>query len=66
MEATATTSLGVEGLYFDTAPGAIITLTASIGGMASGQFLFFVQKGQVNGGYTGTLTDPLMLEGATP
>ncbi len=34
--------------------------------MYDGSFLFFVQDGVVNGNYTGTITDPLMLEGKTP
>jgi hypothetical protein len=53
-------------VLFDTDPGATITLTATVGGLYNGQFLFWVQGGQVNGGYTGTVTDPLMLVGATP
>jgi hypothetical protein len=66
LEAVTNTTSNVEGVYFDTPPGDVITLEASIGGVESGQFLFFVQKGEVNGGFTGTLTDPLMLEGASP
>ena len=51
---------------FDTDPGAIITVDAAMGGIHDGRFLFFVQDGKVNGGYSGALTDPLMLEGTTP
>ena len=63
-QTTATTDL--DGIVFDTDPGAIITLDASIGGQHDPRFLFFVQKGKINGGFTGTLTNPLMLEGSTP
>ena|SRR5579883_2389484 len=66
LESQTTTSTGVDGVHFDTTPGAIITLDASVDGMHDGSFLFFVQDGQVNGGYQGTVTDPLMLEGKTP
>jgi len=64
--ATTTTSTTVQGMRFDTAPGAIITLSAALGGEYSGSFLFFVQDGKVNGGYKGTLTDPLELQSSTP
>ena len=66
IEATTTTSTNVEGVYFDTDPGVIITLDASVGGLEDGSFLFFVQDGKVNGGYTGKLTDPLELQGSSP
>ncbi len=66
LEAVTTTSTGTAGVNFDTTPGATVTLDAAIGGIHDGSFLFFVQKGQINGGFTGTLTDPLMLEGASP
>lgn len=66
IEATTTTTTTTDGIRFDTDPGAIITLDGSIGSVHDGSFLFFVQGGKVNGGYTGTLTDPLMLEGSTP
>jgi hypothetical protein len=39
--------------------GATITVTLS--GIANGSLLFFVQDGKVNGGYTGMISDPLML-----
>ncbi len=66
LEATSTTTTTTDGVRFDTDPGAIITLDASIGGVHDGSFLFFVQGGKVNGGFTGTLTDPLKLEGSSP
>ena len=68
MELDSATTTGAEahGVYFDTAPGAVVTLDAQIGGQEDGRYFFFVQNGQVNGGFTGTLTDPLMVEGAKP
>jgi len=66
IEAKTSTTTGASGLSFDTDPGATITLTATIGGLYDGQFLFWVQDGKVNGGYKGQVTDPLMLVGSTP
>jgi hypothetical protein len=64
--ATTITTTGIDGMTFDTDPGAMITLTATVGGVYDGSFLFFVQDGVINGNYAGTITDPLMLEGKTP
>lgn len=64
--ATSTTTTEVHGIKFDTAPGAVLTLQASIGGLADGSFLFFVQDGKVNGGFAGRLTNPLQLRGTVP
>ena len=64
--ATTTTTTTVQGVHFNTAPGAIITLSATLGGEYSGRFLFFVQDDKVNGAYTGMLTDPLELEPTSP
>jgi hypothetical protein len=66
LDSVTTTGAEVHGVSFDTKPGAVITLNAQIGGQEDGRYFFFVQNGQVNGGFTGTLTDPLMLEGAKP
>jgi hypothetical protein len=66
LEARVTTATEVHGVSFDTSPGAIITLKASLGGVADGSFLFFVQDGKVNGGFTGKLSNPLQLQGKTP
>jgi hypothetical protein len=66
VEAKTVTATGVQGVLFETDPGATITLTATVGGLYSGQFFFWVQSGKINGGYTGTVTDPLMLVGASP
>ncbi len=66
VEAKITTSTEVHGLRFDTQPGAVITIDASVGGLKDGAFLFFVQNGQVNGGWQGKLTNPLQLQGNKP
>jgi hypothetical protein len=64
--AETTTTTMVQGVRFDTDPGAVITLSASLGGEYSGSFLFFVQDHLVNGGYKGMLSDPLELEPSSP
>jgi hypothetical protein len=65
LEAVTTTTTARDGVEFDTAAGATITLAAQIDGQWDGSFLFFVQDGKINGGY-GTVTDPLMLQPLTP
>ncbi len=64
IEATTTTSTGLDQIYFDTTPGQAIELDVRLNGVRDGRFLFFVQNGVVNGGYTGTLSDPLVLSPA--
>jgi hypothetical protein len=70
VEAVTTTSYAVDGITFDTPFSAgqtpIIELYAVLPCVSGGQYLFFVQKGQINGGYQGVLTDPLMLEPSGP
>lgn len=67
INASITTGNEVHGLKFDTNPGAIVTLKATLDGVPSdGSFLFFVQNGKVNGGFSGVLTNPLQLQGKTP
>jgi hypothetical protein len=66
VEAHITTSNDVDGITFQTPAGAQIEVTASVGGVTDGSFLFFVQDGKVNGGFTGKLTDPLDVQGKTP
>jgi len=71
IELVTTTTTGVDGVTFDTVVPAgttpIITLTAKLNGQAdAGSYLFFVQDGEINGDYAGTLTDPLMLEPSSP
>ena len=64
--ADSTTTTQTDGITFDTAPGAVITVDAYIGNLHDGSYFFFVQNGIVNGGFKGTLSDPLQLEGSSP
>jgi len=64
--AHTTTTTAVTGIAFDSDPGAIVTLNATIGGVADPAYFFFVQDGQVNGGFQGKLTNPLMFQGSAP
>ncbi len=66
VDAKSTTTTEVHGIRFDTNPGAVITVEAAVGGLKDGAFLFFVQDGKVNGGFTGTLTNPLQVQGNAP
>ncbi len=66
LTAQTTTTSTVQGVHFNTDPGAVITLSASLGGDYSGSFLFFVEDGKVNGGYRGMLHDPLELQPSSP
>ena len=66
VEALTTTTETIEGMTFDSTPGATITLDAQVGGLRDGSFFFFVQDGKINGGYMSTLTDPLMLQPLAP
>jgi hypothetical protein len=66
LDAKSTVSTEVRGIRFDTAPGGVIQVEASVGGLKDGSFLFFVQNGKVNGDYKGKLTNPLALQGNTP
>ena len=60
------TSTMIQGVTFDTAPGSAVVLDAQIDGQRDGRILFFVQDGQVNGGYQGALADPLTLDPSSP
>jgi len=60
------TRTDVTGVYFDTEPGAIVQLSGYVDGNADPSYFFFVQNGQVNGGYSGRLTNPLRLQGSRP
>jgi hypothetical protein len=60
------TGASIDGVTFSTTAGDVITLDATVDGAPSGSFVFFVQDGKVNGGYTGKLTNPLKLEGNKP
>lgn len=66
VDATSTTTTQVHGIRFDTEPGAVLTVEAAVGGVKDGAFLFFVQDGEVNGGFSGKLTNPLQFQGSAP
>jgi hypothetical protein len=67
IEVKANTSTAAAGVFFNTDAGARITIDATIGDVPkAGDYLFFVQDGQVNGGYKGVVTNPLQLEPSTP
>jgi hypothetical protein len=59
VEAVTTTTGDDDAMLFDTTPGAVITVSVSLNAPVS---FFFVQDNQVNGGYKGALTNPLMLQ----
>lgn len=55
-----------DQMAFDTEPGASIELEVQLYPEPDKNFLFFVQDGKVNGGYQGSLTNPLILEPLSP
>jgi hypothetical protein len=66
LTATATTTTDQDALSFTTPPGATISVDVQLNGQPSSQYFFFVQNGQVNGGYTGSLSDPMEFEPTSP
>jgi hypothetical protein len=67
VSAATTTTTQVDTVDFDATAGGKITLQANIPSLPSdGSWFFFVQDGQVNGGYNGPLSDPLIFEPSTP
>lgn len=67
LNVTTHTSVQIHEIWFSTQkPGVPVTIAASVSGLQDGSLFFFVQKGQVNGGYTGALTNPVEFEGSTP
>jgi hypothetical protein len=63
VEAVTTTTGDEDAMLFDTTPGAVITVSVSLNAPVS---FFFVQDNQGNGGYKGTLTNPLLFEPTSP
>jgi hypothetical protein len=64
---TANTGSNIAGVFFDTPAGAQITVDAGVAGISkTGDYLFFVQDGLVNGNYSGVISNPLMLEPSSP
>jgi hypothetical protein len=66
IEGITLTTVDAPGVTFQTTPGATITLSATVGGQYDGRFIFFVESGRVDDGFTGTVTDPINLVGSTP
>lgn len=70
IEATTTTTTTVEGVTFDTVVPSgdtpIVTVTVKLSGEYDPSYFFFVQDGKIKGGYTGSLTDPLMFQPSSP
>ena len=64
--ATTNTTSNAVDITFDADAGGKIEINANVGGVQDSSFFFFVQDGQVNGGYNGQLTDPLQFEGNSP
>lgn len=61
------TSTGVDGVYFDTDPGATIDVLEQIGDMQDGTYLYWVQGGQVmGGGAPANVTDPMGFTASAP
>jgi len=56
----------IQGVTFDTAPGAVLEVTASLDGSYNGSLFYFIDGNKVNDGYKGQLTDPLEFEPTSP
>lgn len=66
VDASSETDFTVDSMTFRGKPGGRILLDATVGGLHDGSYLFFVQDGKVNGGYTGALSNPIYLEPKKP
>lgn len=66
VDVSTNTTTGVDQVTVTTAPGGVLTLEAYVDGVRDPAYIFFVQNGQVNGGYDGSLTNPLELQGNLP
>jgi hypothetical protein len=70
VEAVTNTTTTIEGITFDTVVSdgttPIITVDAKLNGVDDPSYFFFVQDGEINGGFQGSLTDPLMFEPSSP
>jgi hypothetical protein len=64
--AATRTTTQASGVTFETEAGATVLVDASVSGLEDSRFLFFVQDGAVNGGFSGLLTTPLLVRGKTP
>ncbi len=66
IEAVTTTTSAFDSVTFQTAPGAVISLSAMVGGVYDGRFLFFVEGGKIDDGAPWLVTDPVLLQGTKP
>lgn len=66
IKARSNTGSNAVGVTFAAPAGGVVSIDAAVGGVRDASFFFFVQDGKPNGGYTGSLTDPLKFRGATP
>lgn len=64
--AQTVTTTGVDAINFDASAGTPIQLQVDLDPAPGSTYLFFVQNDQVNGGYMGDLTNPLILEPTAP
>jgi hypothetical protein len=61
------TSTGVDGVFFDTDPGATINVLQQIGGVQDGTYFFWSQNNQIlGGGNPSAVNDPLSFVGSQP
>ncbi|HEX4448243.1 MAG TPA: hypothetical protein VH044_15955 [Polyangiaceae bacterium] len=63
LEVTTTTTTGESGVLFDAPAGDPVVVSVRLNAPVA---FFFVQNNQVNGGYKGALTNPLILQPSTP
>ena len=56
----------IQGITFDTDPGAIIEVTATLDSSYDGSLFYFVDANKVKDGYHGVLTDPLEFQPTSP
>jgi hypothetical protein len=64
---TTDTSTGVDGVFFDTTPGATINVLQQIGNVQDGTYFYWGQNGQVlGGGDPANVADPLSFTGSSP
>ncbi|HEY8087483.1 MAG TPA: hypothetical protein VIF09_06555 [Polyangiaceae bacterium] len=61
------TTTGVDGVFFDTDPGATINVLQQIGDVQDGTYFYWGQNGQVmGGGDPSNVADPLSFVGSSP
>jgi len=60
------TSTGVDGVFFDTDPGAAINVLQVIGDAQDGTYFYWSQGGQILGGGDVDAADPMSFVGSSP